>query len=245
MPRRELSAGTHRVWSASAGGAEGVTRRQFLRSIAASTAVAGLAGACGGTGPTQLVPRAATGSIRGTVTDLQGNPLGIGQIFLLRENGFNTGVAVDVDPRGRFAFEGVPAGAHQLRFHAPYLAHVPAPHPNPLGVTVAAGREAAVAFRVQPGAYNGVPVEIYAGDFFFQKQPYGRENERVEVLLGTTVCWYNVGKAPHVISGGPWGESGVLNKADQFEWVADTVGTFGYVCRFHSTEMRALLTVVD
>src|SRR5207244_6077373 len=47
---------------------------------------------------------------------------------------------------------------------------------------------------------------------FFQEQPYGLPNAKVVVPLGTLVCWYNVGKNTHSVSGGPWSDSGPLTR---------------------------------
>ncbi|MGH7695253.1 MAG: hypothetical protein ACRENH_09730, partial [Gemmatimonadaceae bacterium] len=70
------------------------------------------------------------------------------------------------------------------------------------------------------------------------------ENGITTVKIGTTVCWYNVGTQPHSITGGPWNDSGDLNRAQNFIWVANQVGLFPYRCRYHTPHMAATLEVV-
>ena len=74
-------------------------------------------------------------------------------------------------------------------------------------------------------------------------QPDGRENGESVVKLGEAVCWYNVGNQPHTVTGGPWGDSGIMERTQSFIWVADRVGTFGYRCTLHDSSMFATLRV--
>ena len=64
------------------------------------------------------------------------------------------------------------------------------------------------------------------------------------VKLGVVVCWYNVGSHNHTVTGGPWGDSGVIERAEEFMWTADQVGTFGYRCNFHNPLMQSIVKVV-
>ena len=69
-------------------------------------------------------------------------------------------------------------------------------------------------------------------------------NATVVVKLGVTVCWYNVGVMSHTVTGGPWGTSPTLGRAEEFMWTANQVGTFGYRCSFHNPQMQSILQVV-
>jgi hypothetical protein len=48
----------------------------------------------------------------------------------------------------------------------------------------------------------------------------------------------------HTITGGPWGDSGPLSRAEEFMWTATQVGTFGYRCSFHNPQMQSILQIV-
>jgi plastocyanin len=157
--------------------------------------------------------------------------------------GQQTGRYVDVDPAGRFLLTDVAPGEWQLRFHAPGVAYVPERYQHPLHVTVAANRTIDVHMVVERGWEDGQEmVEIYLGEYFFQEQPFGKENADVTVKIGTPICWYNVGLTQHTVSG-PFWESGVLERTGSFIWLADRVGTFPYFCRFHRSQMIATLHV--
>jgi hypothetical protein len=94
-----------------------------------------------------------------------------------------------------------------------------------------------------PGNYNQNLVESI-GDGFFQLQPNGTENGERVVKVGTNVCWYNVDTEVHTVSGGPWGDSGDLQKSQAYLWPATTAGLFGYQCRYHASSEKALLRVI-
>jgi len=186
-----------------------------------------------------------TGRVRGTVTDaLTGAPQPIGRIYLLLDNGLNQNLFADVDGAGAFDLGEVPVGKYQLRFWGGNQASVPEPLENPVRITVAPDASTIVPFRIKRGTPDETVHEIYAGDFFFQDQPFGQPNATVVVKLGVTVCWYNVGLMDHTVTGGPWGDSGSIGRAEEFEWVASQVGTFGYRCNFHNPQMQAILQVV-
>ena len=223
------------------------TRREFLSVWGGGAAVAGLfagalAAACGS--DDLSAPAAATGSVRGAVTDLQGNPQSIGRIYLLLNNGLNQNIFADVDSSGTFDLGKVTAGDYQLRFWGGNQAAVPEPLENPARITVRADTPTVVQFKIVRGAPNETVREIYAGDYFFQEQPFGDPNATVVVKAGVIVCWYNVGSHDHTVTGGPWGDSGTIGRANEFEWTANQVGTFGYRCNFHNPQMQAILTVV-
>src|SRR5262249_26520868 len=110
--------------------------------------------------------------------------------------------------------------------------------------TVSSGVESVVQFKIVLGNPDADETEIYAGDNFFQLQPFGDINGTVTVTLGTTICWYNVGTMDHTVTGGPWGDSGTIVEASEFRWTANQVGTFGYRCNFHNPQMQAILKVV-
>lgn len=223
-----------------------ITRRAFLYRIGSTAAIltaATLVGDCGGglTVPSDDSPK---GTVRGTVTDLQGNPQSVGRVYLLSESGLNSGLYSDVDGTGAFNFGAVDVGAHQVRYWGGNQADVPEAFDNPVRITVFANQEVVVDFQIELGGLDGSDREIYAGDFFFQEQPTGLPNATVVVPLGTTVCWYNVGRHPHTVTGGPWGDSGDIAPIGNFMWTSDQVGTFPYRCTYHSPEMLATLQVV-
>jgi plastocyanin len=121
---------------------------------------------------------------------------------------------------------------------------VPEPLANPVRITVTADAPTVVPFQIVRGEPDEAVHEIYAGDYFFQDQPFGDPNATVVVKLGTTVCWYNVGLTDHTVTGGPWGDSGPISRTEEFEWTANQVGTFGYRCSFHNPQMQSILQVV-
>ncbi len=223
-----------------------ITRRTFVHRVgttAAILAAGALLGDCGGalTSSTDNTPK---GTVRGTVADLQGTAQSIGRVYLLQPSGLNTGTYVDVSGAGTFDFGQVPVGAYQLRYWGDNLADVPEPLGNPVHIQVTENQVTFVQFQIVLGGLNGTQRDIYAGDFFFQEQPYGVPNATVVVPLGTVVCWYNVGQHTHTVTGGPWGDSGPLALAWNFLWTADQVGTFPYRCTYHSPDMQATLQVV-
>ena len=219
-----------------------ISRRGFLWVCGSSALAAGLVG-CGGDSP--VTPSSGpTGDVHGTVTDLQGTPQGIGRIYLLADTGLNQGYYADVTPAGTFDMGQVPAGNCQLRFWGDNLADVPEPLDNPVRITVTAGGTTNVAFQIEVDTPDDQDQDIYAGDDFFQEQPYGQPNAMVTVKQGTLVCWYNVGLMDHTVSGGPWGDSGTISRDGNFMWLANETGTFPYRCNFHSPQMQAVLQVV-
>ncbi|MEP7346615.1 MAG: carboxypeptidase regulatory-like domain-containing protein [Gemmatimonadaceae bacterium] len=195
-----------------------------------------------GGGPTPPVQQ--LGAINGLVSDLQGIPQpGIGTLILLFNDGRHTGDRAAPDANGRFHFTNLAAGNYQLRFHAPGVAIVPEPFPHPIRFTVDAGKTTDVPVRVKLGNYNSNLVEIYTGDDFFQLQPDGQENVETVVKLGELVCWYNVGIAVHTVTGGPWVDSGDLQKSQAYIWTADQIGLFAFSCKYHQPGQRATLRV--
>jgi plastocyanin len=158
-------------------------------------------------------------------------------------SGFSTGLYADTDAAGHFRFARLLSGNYQVRFDAPGIAHML--EDVPVTFTVAAGQTVPVRMHAQRGPDDLSEVQIYAGDTFFQAQPFGAENAETVVKLGVKVCWYNVGTMTHSITGGPWGDSPDLNHGDPFMWVADRLGTFGYRCRYHGPYgMQATLRVI-
>lgn len=222
------------------------TRRDFLWTASTRLAATGLAaagiGGCGG--GEHITSVAATGRVRGTVTDLQGAPQSIGRIYLLLDTGLSQNIFADVDAKGTFDLGDIPVGKYQLRFWGGDQASVPEPLVNPVPITVTTDVVTVVPFQIVRGTPDETVHEIYVGDFFFQDQPFGEPNATVVVKLGVTVCWYNVGSTDHTVTGGPWGDSGPFSRTEEFEWDADQVGTFGYRCRFHNPQMQSILQVV-
>jgi hypothetical protein len=191
-----------------------------------------------------IVEPPETGNITGIVSSLDGGVQPrLGTLILMNARGRQMGARSSPDANGRFSFSNVTAGEYQIRFDAPGLAVVPEPFPHPIRFSVEAGKTTDVPVRVQLGNYNQNLVEIYIGDGFFQLQPNGTENGECVVKVGTNVCWYNVDTAVHTVSGGPWGDSGDLQKSQAYLWPATQTGLFGYQCRYHATGEKALLRV--
>jgi plastocyanin len=240
MTRREDSRGEARLVTR-------FTRREFLSVSGSSLALAGisaggLVAACGGDHPSE--PIALTGAVRGTVTDLGGKPQAVGRIYLLLPSGLNQNIYADVNPSGAFELGDIPVGAYQLRFWGGTQASVPEPLENPVPFTVSAATPTIVQFKIAVGSPTETVQEIYAGDYFFQQQPFGDPNAMVTVKAGVIVCWYNVGLHNHTVTGGPWGDSGTIEKAEEFMWTANQLGTFGYRCSFHNPLMQSVIKVV-
>ena len=225
-----------------------MSRRRFIAGVGVAVAggtLLGLVEGCGGEGGGITTPPSVTGRVRGSVVDMSGEPRSVGRVYLLQKNGLHVGVFADVDTTGKFDFGTVETGAYLLRFWGSNQASVPEPLHNPVPITVAEAAIVDVKFQVVLGQpENGNEVEIYAGDLFFQEQPLGRPNDVTVVKLGTTVCWYNVGKMVHDVTGGPWGTSGPITADGTFMWTSNQVGTFPYRCSYHGTQMIATLQVV-
>jgi hypothetical protein len=225
-----------------------MSRRDFVAKLAAvGSGIVFGATACGTSadgGGDIVSPPGPTGSITGTVSTLDGTPQPkLGTLILMTARGRQTGARTSPDSSGRFSFLDVTPGDYQIRFDAPGLAVVPEPFPHPIRFSVEAGKATDVPVRVQLGNYNQNLVEIYIGDGFFQLQPNGLENAECSVKVGANVCWYNVDTEVHTVSGGPWGDSGDLQKSQAYLWPATTTGLFGYQCRYHPNSEKALLRV--
>jgi hypothetical protein len=225
-----------------------LSRRQFVARLAAVGGGIALVGtsACGGgsDGDGGIVEPPLTGTITGVVVSIDGaGQPGLGTLILMNDRGRQTGQRASPDVNARFTFSDVAPGAYQIRFDAPGLAVVPEPFPHPIQVSVEPGKTTNIFVRVKLGNYNQNLVEIYIGDGFFQLQPNGTENGECVVKVGTNVCWYNVDTAVHTVTGGPWGDSGDLQKSQAYLWPATTAGLFGYQCRYHGSSEKALLRV--
>lgn len=227
--------------------AAAVSRREFISGMsrtAGGLLVSSAVIACGGGGDGPTPPPQQTGAVSGLVSDLQGTPQpGIGTLIMLFNDGRHTGDRATPDANGRFKFSNVLPGNYQIRFHAPGVAIVPEPFPHPIRFSVEAGKTTDVPVRVKLGNYNSNLVEIYTGDDFFQLQPDGQENAETVVRLGALVCWYNVGVSIHTVTGGPWVDSGDLQKSQAYIWTADQTGLFAFGCKYHQPGQRATLRV--
>jgi Carboxypeptidase regulatory-like domain len=222
---------------------EGGTRRDFLRVAGLGVASTWIV-ACGGDGNGEFGPT-KTGSVSGIVLDLQGAPqANFGQAILMFPSGRHVGVRVTPDAQGRFRFNDLPEGEYQIRFHSFGQAIIPEPYQHPIKFAVSAGKATDVTVRVVRGNFQDFQVEIYIGDDFYQLQPDGAENAETVVKLGTPVCWYNVGVKVHTVTGGPWNDSGDLQKTQSYIWVANQVGSFGYRCKYNQPQMQSTLRVI-
>lgn len=211
---------------------------------AASLLLAGVVEGCGGSDGT-APPPTPVGDVSGTVIDLQGVAQGgFGQIILMFSNGRHVGARVTPDAQGKFAFNALPVGDYQVRFHAYGQAIIPEPYQHPIKFSVAEGKATNVTVRIQRGNFTQNLVEIYCGDDFFQLQPDGQENAETVIPLGTVVCWYNVGIKIHTVTGGPWNDSGDMQKTQSYIWVANQLGTFPYRCKYNQPQMQSALRVV-
>ena len=220
------------------------SRRDFLRVSGSTLLVAGLSVACSDS--SAVAPRAdGTGELDGVVLNVQGAPQGnFGTLILMYPTGQHVGITVSPDAQGRFRFPRLAAGDYQLRFQAAGQAIVPEPYQHPLKFTIDAGRTTSLTVRIQRGTFAQNQVEIYCGDDFFQRQPDGQENGETVVPLGTVVCWYNVGRKVHTVTGGPWDDSGDLQKTQSYIWVASVPGVHAYRCKYNQPGMRATLRVL-
>lgn len=232
--------------SPSQGIAGALSRRAFLKVAgqgAAGLVVVTGASACGG-GGTTAPPATLTGDAAGTVLDLQGVPQpGFGQLILMYPSGHHIGIRATPDASGRFRFDDLTPGDYQIRFSSNGQAIIPEPYQHPIKFSVRAGETTDVPVRIQRGNFGQNQVEIYCGDDFFQHQPDGQENGDVTVRLGTVVCWYNVGQKVHTVTGGPWNDSGDMQRTQSYIWVASQTGTFPYRCKYNQPAMQAVLKV--
>ena len=189
--------------------------------------------------------RGVKGSVSGVLVDLQGvAQAGFGQLILMYPTGQHVGTRATPDAAGRFRFADLAPGDFQLRFHASGQAIIPEPYQHPIKFAVQAGRVTDLTVRVVRGNFGQAQLEIYCGDDFYQLQPDGQENSETVVKLGSVVCWYNVGLKVHSVTGGPWNDSGDLQKTQSYIWVANQVGVFPYYCRYTQPQMRSTLRVV-
>jgi len=223
-------------------------RRSFLSTLARTAGgLAVLSGipSCGEGETIVAPPPPGRGNVDGLVTDLQSNVVpSLGRLILMFASGRQVGLSTTPDASGRFRFESLLPGEYQLRYHAPGEAFVPEPFPHPIRFSVESGQTTQLQVRVRTGPYNINTIEIYCGDGFFQLQPDGVENGDAVVQAGINVCWYNVGLTVHSVTGGPWVDSGDLQRAQAYLWTANQKGLFGYQCKHHGSDMRATLRVV-
>lgn len=243
MPERSAAAGRDPRPRPGHDESGGTTRRDFVRVV--GYMVGGVAlSACGGGGG-GVAPPEPLGAIEGVVTNVQGEPQGsFGTLILMYPSGQHVGKTVAPDAAGKFRFGDLPPGDYQVRFQAAGQAIIPEPYQHPMKLSVAAGRATVLTVRIQRGSFPQNQVEIYCGDDFFQLQPDGAENGETVVRVGTIVCWYNVGQKVHTVTGGPWNDSGDLQKTQSYIWVADTPGLYAYQCKYNQPGMRATLRVL-
>lgn len=226
------------------------SRRDFVRVLSVAAGSVSLATVslamqgCGGSAGGAVEPLATVGALEGLVTDVNGLVQGgFGTLILMYPNGQHVGQTAGPDAAGKFRFASLAPGDYQLRFQAAGQAIVPEPYQHPIKFSVVAGRATTLTVRIQRGTFNQNQVEIYCGDDFFQLQPDGAENGEAVVKVGTIVCWYNVGLKIHTVTGGPWNDSGDLQKTQAYIWVADVPGLHAYRCRYNQPGMRATLRV--
>ncbi len=198
----------------------------------------------GGTSPTVPLP-STKGSLDGLLVNVQGTPqANFGTLILMYPTGQHVGMTVSPDANGQFRIAALPAGDYQLRFQAAGQAIVPEPYQHPIKFTIDAGKTTQLTVRIQRGSFAQNQVEIYCGDDFFQAQPDGTENGETIVPVGTVVCWYNVGRKVHTVTGGPWDDSGDWQRTQSYIWVATVPGVHAYRCTYNQPGMRATLRVV-
>ncbi len=221
------------------------SRREFVRVVSVSVSALALGPAACGDDPGGPAPPSSLGAVDGIVLDVQGVAQGgFGTVILMYPSGQHVGRTVTPDAAGKFRFPDLPAGDYQVRFQAAGQAIVPEPYQHPIKFSVQAGKVTALTVRIQRGTFAQNQVEIYCGDDFFQLQPDGAENSETVVKVGTIVCWYNVGLKVHTVTGGPWNDSGDLQKTQSYIWVATVPGVHAYQCKYNQPGMRATLRVV-
>lgn len=224
----------------------GSTRREFVRVVGMAVGLLAIGTeGCGGGDGGATRPPDPLGSVDGLVTDVQGTPqANFGSVILMYPNGQHVGKTATPDASGKFRFTALPEGDYQVRFQAAGQAIVPEPYQHPMKFTVQAGKATQLTVRIQRGSFAQNQVEIYCGDDFYQLQPDGAENGETVVKLGTIVCWYNVGLKIHTVTGGPWNDSGDLQKTQSYIWVATVPGLHAYQCKYNQPAMRATLRVI-
>jgi len=227
-----------------------LSRRRFIRELGGGLAgglvATSLVGAGCGDG-SGLPTSAELGAVAGLVVDGSGERVSMGEVYLMRADGLQTGRFVEVEADGSWRIPDVPPGEWQVRFWGSGRAHVLHDRAtNPRRVAVRAGETTREDFPVEVAPGHGEEmVEIYVGNDFFQEQPLGEPNAPTEVPLGYEVCWYNVTRSDHEVTGGPWETSGVLEPRGSFIWVADETGEFPYQCPRHQPEQKSKLVVVE
>jgi len=102
---------------------------------------------------------------------------------------------------------------------------------DPAGGTPSATPDAATP-AASPAA--GARVEVSIADFQF-------DQASLTVAPGTTVVWTNTGAAPHTVSG-VFGDSGLLDPGQTFEFTFSDMGAFSYICNVHP-DMRGEIII--
>ncbi|MDQ3654613.1 MAG: cupredoxin domain-containing protein [Chloroflexota bacterium] len=107
------------------------------------------------------------------------------------------------------------------RFHADMQAEIVVQ--DPAGATPAATPEASP--EAGTPVAGSARVEVSIADFQF-------DQASLTVAPGTTVVWTNDGAAPHTATG-DFGDSGILDPGQTFEFTFTDPGTFAYFCAIH------------
>lgn len=89
-----------------------------------------------------------------------------------------------------------------------------------------------------PGGTDPAGSDVEVRDFAFAP-------ESLEVAVGSTVTWRNVGDAPHTVTADDQSfDSGMMGSGDTFSHTFDRPGSYRYVCELHP-QMVAVVTVGD
>ena len=97
---------------------------------------------------------------------------------------------------------------------------------------------------LEPLPANPVIVEVDVTSFSYKD---------LDIEVGTTVMWTNLGPGFHTITHTPteigqeleWVSSGNMPKGRQFRHTFNKVGRFRYVCNIHAAAERGFITVVE
>jgi plastocyanin len=103
-------------------------------------------------------------------------------------------------------------------------------------LAVVAVGAAAFAFIGGDGRDEGDYVTVFARDDFFQPELI-RVPLRIEVPVGATVEWRNVGRNPHNVAASDGSfESEILDRGEEYSHTYDTPGIYPFWCTLHGTK---------
>lgn len=210
--------------------ARALSRRSFVHGLGAGAIL------LGGVRPV------GAGQLVGCVGDAAGVAYAGGALHLFHADGRPTGRVVVSAADGSFAFPGLAAREYQLHFHGGAAATLDDASLHVLRVAIHPGETVRRELRVVRGTFTPRPVEVACADGCYRALPDGDAAD-VTVALGSVVCWRNMDRVPHTVTGGPWGDSGEIASGAAWYWIATQPGRFAYHCRRRGASMRATVHV--